>query len=138
MANKKISNLHLGEFPLADYVVDFGNLVRNDSKTKTFTVTNICNLQVNFGIERRTLKECRYTLSPDEVKRLPESSTVTFTASFTAKSDLPYERYDLAIPIKIQGGTTCPIILRADVCIVRLSIIPSDVCDIIRKKKLKD
>lgn len=43
MANKKISNLHLGEFPLADYVVDFGNLVRNDSKTKTFTVTNICN-----------------------------------------------------------------------------------------------
>ncbi|KAJ3036631.1 hypothetical protein HDV00_002527 [Rhizophlyctis rosea] len=116
---------------LARYICDFGNVIRNAHKKRTFKVTNYGAYPVSFTLDKSLLAGTGFTIEPDKVKNLPglpHCESVEFQVSFQARSlsgDLgPTE---IRLPVHIAGGPTTSLTLRADVTVPSLVLSSGDV-----------
>lgn len=68
----------------AQYVCDFGHVVKGTTRTRRFKVTNISELQLTARMEKKMLEDCGITVEPDTFKKLqgvPEFESAEMTAT---------------------------------------------------------
>ncbi|NXE09199.1 HYDIN protein, partial [Lophotis ruficrista] len=108
---------------LPEYVLDFGYVIPGDIHTHIVKVTNTGQLPVSFHAEGRVLRDTGFSVKLDHVKHLPYCETETFEVCFDPQSaNLPQGEVDVLLPIKVAGGPTFHICLRANVAVPSLCL----------------
>ncbi|KAJ3106206.1 hypothetical protein HDU97_006839 [Phlyctochytrium planicorne] len=114
---------------LGNYLCNFGNVIRNTNRKKTFKVTNRSHYPMSFTMDKSVLAGTGFSIEPDRVKLLPgypHYESVEFQVSFQARSQ-SIGTVQMDIPINVVGGPTTILTLRADVTLPDLHISSSEV-----------
>uniref|UniRef100_A0A8B9BFH4 HYDIN axonemal central pair apparatus protein n=1 Tax=Anser brachyrhynchus TaxID=132585 RepID=A0A8B9BFH4_9AVES len=108
---------------LPEYVLDFGYVILGNIPAHIVKVTNTGQFPVSFHADGRVLRDTGFTVELDRVRNLPYCETETFEVRFDPQSaSLPLGAVDVLLPIKVAGGPTFHICLRATVTLPSLSL----------------
>ncbi|NXK55437.1 HYDIN protein, partial [Chauna torquata] len=108
---------------LPEYVLDFGYVILGNIHAHIVKITNTGRFPVSFHADGRVLRDTGFTVELDRVKNLPYCETETFEVRFDPQSaDLPLGGVDVLLPIKVAGGPTFHIRLRASVTLPSLCL----------------
>ena len=55
---------------LATYLCDLGNVVVGSTKKKSFRLTNVGKIPVNFNLDKKLLTQAGLTIEPEKVQKL--------------------------------------------------------------------
>jgi adenylate kinase family enzyme len=114
---------------LANYVCNFGNVIRNTSRKKNFRLTNRSLNPISFQLDKSVLVGTGFSIEPDRVKLLPGHpyyESTEFQVTFQARSQ-NVGTVEVELPINIFGGPTTKLTLRADVTLPDLQLSSSEV-----------
>ncbi|KAI8854495.1 hypothetical protein BC829DRAFT_439199 [Chytridium lagenaria] len=114
---------------LSTYLCNFGNVIRNTSRKKTFKLINKGHYPISFTLDKSVLTGTGFSIEPDRVKLLPGAphhESVEFQVTFQARSQ-SIGTVQMEIPINIVGGPTTILTLRADVTLPDLHISSNEV-----------
>ncbi|KAJ3215867.1 hypothetical protein HDU67_010224 [Dinochytrium kinnereticum] len=114
---------------LSTYICNFGNVIRNTSRKKSFKLTNKSHYPISFTMDKSVLVGTGFSIEPDRVKLLPgypHYESVEFQVTFQARSQ-SIGAVQMDIPINIVGGPTTVLTLRADVTLPDLHISSNEV-----------
>ncbi|XP_030368417.1 hydrocephalus-inducing protein homolog isoform X2 [Strigops habroptila] len=99
---------------LPEYILDFGYIIPGDIHTHTVKMTNTGHFPVSFHADGYVLYNTGFSVCLDRVKRLPCCETKTFELCFDPQSaNLPVGKVNALLPIKVTGGPTFQVRLRA-------------------------
>ncbi|XP_069882349.1 hydrocephalus-inducing protein homolog isoform X1 [Dipodomys merriami] len=116
--HRRLARIHLPE-----YILDFGHIVLGDVRTHIIKITNTSHFPVSFHAEKHVLHDTGFSTELDRVKNLPYCETETFEMRFDPQgANLPVGNKEIILPIKVVGGPTVYIILRANVTIPTMSL----------------
>ncbi|XP_042653703.1 LOW QUALITY PROTEIN: hydrocephalus-inducing protein homolog [Tyto alba] len=108
---------------LPEYVLDFGYVILGNIHTHIVKITNTGQFPVSFHADGRALRDTGFSMELDRVKHLPYCETETFEVRFDPQSaNLPLGEVDVLLPIKVAGGPTFHVRLRANVAVPSLCI----------------
>uniref|UniRef100_A0A8C3Q1J6 HYDIN protein n=1 Tax=Chrysolophus pictus TaxID=9089 RepID=A0A8C3Q1J6_CHRPC len=108
---------------LPEYVLDFGYVILGNIHAHIVKVTNTGQLPVSFCADGRVLRDTGFTVELDRVTNLPYCETETFEVRFDPQSaNVPLGAADVLLPIKVTGGPTFHLCLRACVTMPSLCI----------------
>ncbi|XP_009468798.1 PREDICTED: hydrocephalus-inducing protein homolog [Nipponia nippon] len=108
---------------LPEYVLDFGYVILGNIHTHIVKITNTGRFPVSFHTDGRVLCDTGFSMELDHVKHLPYCETETFEVRFDPQSaNLPLGEVDVLLPIKVAGGPTFHIRLRANVTVPSLCL----------------
>ncbi|XP_064315287.1 hydrocephalus-inducing protein homolog [Phalacrocorax carbo] len=108
---------------LPKYVLDFGYVILGNIHTHIVKVTNTGQFSVSFHADGRVLCDTGFSVELDRVKHLPYCETETFEVRFDPQSaNLQLGEVDVLLPIKVAGGPTFHIHLRANVTVPSLCL----------------
>ncbi|NXI70129.1 HYDIN protein, partial [Anseranas semipalmata] len=108
---------------LPEYVLDFGYVILGNIHAHIVKITNTGQFPVSFHADGRVLRDTGFTVELDRVKNLPYCETETFEVRFDPQSaSLPLGGVDVLLPIKVAGGPTFHICLRATVTLPSLCL----------------
>ncbi|XP_009881567.1 PREDICTED: hydrocephalus-inducing protein homolog [Charadrius vociferus] len=108
---------------LPEYLLDFGYVILGNIHTHIVKITNTSQFPVSFHAARRVLRDTGFSVELDRVKHLPYCETETFEVRFDPQSaNLPLGEVDVLLPIKVAGGPTFHIRLRANVAVPSLCL----------------
>ncbi|KAM6325117.1 LOW QUALITY PROTEIN: hydrocephalus-inducing protein homolog [Podargus strigoides] len=102
---------------LPEYILDFGDVVPSNVRTRDVEVTNPGQCPVSFRPNRHVLGNTGFSVELDCMKKpLPCCETATFKVHFDPQSaNLPPGEVEVRLPIKVAGGPTFHILLCANV-----------------------
>ncbi|XP_044515296.1 hydrocephalus-inducing protein homolog [Gracilinanus agilis] len=108
---------------LPEYILDFGYIILGEILTHYIKITNTSNLPVSFQAEKGALHDTGFSVHLDRVKHLPfcESETCEVRCDPQA-ANVSVGNKEAILPIKVSGGPTLHICLRAKVTIPSLSL----------------
>ncbi|XP_065519833.1 hydrocephalus-inducing protein-like, partial [Lathamus discolor] len=99
---------------LPEYVLDLGYVVPGDIHTHMVKLTNTGHFPASFKADGYVLYNTGFSVCLDLVKRLPCCETKTFEVCFDPQSaSVPLGNVDVLLPIKVRGGPTFQVRLRA-------------------------
>jgi hydrocephalus-inducing protein len=99
-------NISLDNIQLCTYVCDFGNVILGGSKKRSFRLTNVGKLPINFTLDKKLLNQAGISFDQDKgVKIMPNTSQL-FTVVFTSRKQQKFGRTHFMIPIDIKNGPT--------------------------------
>ncbi|XP_061325296.1 hydrocephalus-inducing protein-like [Pezoporus flaviventris] len=108
---------------LPEYVLDLGYVVPGDIHTRIVKVTNTGHFPASFHVDGYVLDNTGFSVCLDRVKRLPSCESKTFEVCFDPQSaSRPLGKVDVLLPIKVRGGPTSQVRLRAIVAEPSLSL----------------
>ncbi|NXK09844.1 HYDIN protein, partial [Herpetotheres cachinnans] len=108
---------------LPEYILDFGYVILGNIHTHIVKITNTGQFPVSFHADGRVLCDTGFSVELDRVKRLPYCETETFEVRFDPQSaNLPLGEVDVLLPIKVAGGPTFRVRLRANVAVPSLCL----------------
>ncbi|XP_039769505.1 hydrocephalus-inducing protein homolog isoform X2 [Ornithorhynchus anatinus] len=108
---------------LPEYILDFGYIILGNILTHVVKITNTSQFPVSFQAVRRALHDTGFSTELDRVKNLPYCEMETFEVKFDPQSaNLPVGYTEVLLPIKVVGGPTFHISLRAKVTIPSLTM----------------
>ncbi|KAF1661855.1 hypothetical protein FQA23_0006661, partial [Aptenodytes patagonicus] len=108
---------------LPEYVLDFGYVILGNIHTHIVKITNTGQFPVSFHTDGRVLCDTGFSVELDRVKHLPYCETETFEVRFDPQSaNLPLGEVDVLLPIKVAGGPTFHVHLRANVTVPSLCL----------------
>ncbi|XP_046781642.1 hydrocephalus-inducing protein homolog isoform X3 [Gallus gallus] len=108
---------------LPEYVLDFGYVILGNIHAHIVNITNTGRLPVSFYADGRVLRDTGFTVELDRVTNLPYCETETFEVRFDPQSaNVPLGAADVLLPIKVTGGPTFHLCLRACVTVPSLCI----------------
>uniref|UniRef100_A0A8C3CDK8 HYDIN protein n=1 Tax=Cairina moschata TaxID=8855 RepID=A0A8C3CDK8_CAIMO len=108
---------------LPEYILDFGYVVLGNIPAHIVKVTNTGQFPVSFHADGRVLRDSGFAVELDRVRNLPYCETETFEVRFDPQSaSVPLGAVDVLLPIKVAGGPTFHICLRATVTLPSLSL----------------
>ncbi|XP_006878929.1 PREDICTED: hydrocephalus-inducing protein homolog [Elephantulus edwardii] len=108
----------LAKIPLPEYILDFGYIILGDVRTHIIKITNTGHFPVSFQAEKRILHDTGFSTELDRVKNLPYCETETFEVRFDPQAaNLLVGDKEVILPIKVVGGPTIHICLKAKVTI---------------------
>ncbi|NXS73554.1 HYDIN protein, partial [Pandion haliaetus] len=108
---------------LPEYILDFGYVILGNIHTHIVKITNTGQFPVSFHADGRVLRDTGFSVELDRVKHLPYCETETFEVRFDPQSaNLPLGEVDVLLPIKVAGGPTFHIRLRANVAVPSLCL----------------
>uniref|UniRef100_A0A8C3KHX2 HYDIN axonemal central pair apparatus protein n=1 Tax=Calidris pygmaea TaxID=425635 RepID=A0A8C3KHX2_9CHAR len=117
------SRRRLPKAELPEYVLDFGYVVLGDIHTHIVKITNTGQFPVSFHTAAQVLRDTGFSMELDRVKHLPYCETETFEVRFDPQSaNLPLGEVDRLLPIKVAGGPTFRLRLRATVAMPSLCL----------------
>ncbi|XP_061217731.1 hydrocephalus-inducing protein homolog isoform X3 [Neopsephotus bourkii] len=103
---------------LPEYILDFGYIILGNIHTHIVKITNTGHFPVSFHVNGHVLRDTGFSVGLDRVKHLPCCETETFEVRFDSRSaNLPLGEVDVLLPIKVTGGPTFHIRLRANVAV---------------------
>jgi len=78
-------NISLDNIQLSTYVCDFGNVIIGGTKKRSFRLTNVGKLPINFTLDKKLLNNAGISFDQDKgVKIMPNNSQL-FTVVFTSR-----------------------------------------------------
>uniref|UniRef100_G1MRN0 HYDIN axonemal central pair apparatus protein n=1 Tax=Meleagris gallopavo TaxID=9103 RepID=G1MRN0_MELGA len=108
---------------LPEYILDFGYVILGNIHAHIVKITNTGQLPVSFCADGRVLRDTGFTVELDRVTNLPYCETETFEVRFDPQSaNVPLGAADVLLPIKVTGGPTFHLCLRACVTMPSLCI----------------
>ncbi|XP_065590287.1 hydrocephalus-inducing protein homolog [Cyrtonyx montezumae] len=108
---------------LPEYILDFGYVILGNIHAHIVKITNTGQLPVSFCTVRRVLRDTGFTVELDRVVNLPYCETETFEVRFDPQSaNVPLGTADVLLPIKVTGGPTFQLCLRASVTVPSLCV----------------
>ncbi|NXQ99391.1 HYDIN protein, partial [Sagittarius serpentarius] len=108
---------------LPEYILDFGYVILSNVHTHIVKITNTGQFPVSFHADGRVLCDTGFSVELDRVKHLPYCETETFEVRFDPQgANLPLGEVDVLLPIKVTGGPTFHIRLRANVAVPSLCL----------------
>ncbi|XP_048648423.1 hydrocephalus-inducing protein homolog isoform X1 [Marmota marmota marmota] len=114
----RLSKVHLPE-----YILDFGYIVVGEVRTHIIKITNTSHLPVSFQADKRVLHDTGFSTQLDRIKNLPYCETETFEVRFDPQgANLPVGNKEVLLPIKVVGGPTVHICLKANVTIPAMTL----------------
>ncbi|XP_076989079.1 hydrocephalus-inducing protein homolog isoform X4 [Tamandua tetradactyla] len=117
------NRLKLAKVQLPEYILDFGYIILGEVRTHIVKITNTCHFPVSFHAEKRVLHDTGFTTELDRVKNLPYCETETFEVRFDPQgANLSVGNKEVTLPIKVVGGPTVHICLRAGVIIPTMTL----------------
>ncbi|KAI9002678.1 hypothetical protein BC832DRAFT_104056 [Gaertneriomyces semiglobifer] len=123
-----LSLIESSHIRLADYLCDFGNVIRNSSKKKSIRVHNYGTQPISFTLEKGVLVGTGFSIEPDKVKLLPgaqHNESVEIQVTFQARSAGGLMEVDL--PVKVVGGPTYNLKLRGVVTVPDMELSSTEV-----------
>ncbi|XP_030334371.1 hydrocephalus-inducing protein homolog [Strigops habroptila] len=103
---------------LPEYILDFGYIILGNIHTRIVKITNTGHFPVSFHVNGHVLCDTGFSVGLDRVKHLLYCETETFEVRFDPQSaNLPLGEVDVLLPIKVTGGPTFHIRLRANVAV---------------------
>ncbi|KAM9214465.1 hydrocephalus-inducing protein homolog [Leptosomus discolor] len=101
---------------LPEYILDFGYVILGSVHTHMVKITNTGRFPVSFRADGQVLRDTGFSVELDRVKHLPCCETETFQVRFDPQSaNLPLGEVAVLLPIKVAGGPTFHVRLRATV-----------------------
>ncbi|CAM9191035.1 unnamed protein product, partial [Phaeothamnion confervicola] len=111
------------------HVADFGHVIVGLTKRRTFRVVNTGGVgPLSWSFDRNRLAGTGFTVDPEKVVRLPEGAAASFAVTFHARKGLLRGLRAVELPIRLKGGPTTAVILRADVTVPEV-VLSSEVLD---------
>ncbi|KAM6324924.1 hydrocephalus-inducing protein homolog [Podargus strigoides] len=108
---------------LPEYVLDFGYVILGSIHTHIVKVTNPGQCPASFHADRRVLGNTGFSVELDSSKPLPCCETTTFRVCFDPQSaSLPLGEVEVRLPVKVTGGPTFHVLLRANVVVPSLCL----------------
>ncbi|XP_064020122.1 hydrocephalus-inducing protein homolog [Pogoniulus pusillus] len=99
---------------LPEYILDFGCVVLAGVHKRTVKITNPGQLPVSFKVHRQVLRGTGFSVDLECVKQLRYSESRTLTVCLDPQSaTLPLGEKEVLLPIKVAGGPTFRVLLRA-------------------------
>ncbi|XP_042636791.1 hydrocephalus-inducing protein homolog [Orycteropus afer afer] len=113
----------LAKVQLPEYVLDFGYVIPGEVQTHIIRITNASHFPVSFQAEKRVLHDTGFSTELDRVKNLPYCETETFEVRFDPQgARLSLGNKEVTMPIKVVGGPTVHICLKAVVTIPSMTL----------------
>ncbi|XP_008833211.1 hydrocephalus-inducing protein homolog [Nannospalax galili] len=113
----------LAKVQLPEYILDFGYIVLGDVRTHIIKITNTSHVPVSFHAEKHVLRGTGFSTELDRVKNLPYCETETFEVRCDPQGvNLPVGNKQVVLPIKVFGGPTIHICLKATVTIPSMTL----------------
>nr|XP_023421731.1 hydrocephalus-inducing protein homolog [Cavia porcellus] len=117
-SRRKLTKVHLPE-----YILDFGYIIPGEVPTHIIKITNTSQFPVSFHAERHVLHDTGFSIELDRVKNLPYCETETFEVRFDPQgANLPVGNKEVLLPIKVVGGPTVHLCLRAKVIVPTMTL----------------
>ncbi|XP_049719569.1 hydrocephalus-inducing protein homolog isoform X3 [Elephas maximus indicus] len=117
------SRCKLAKVQLPEYVLDFGCIILGDVRTHIIKITNTSNFPVSFQAEKRVLHDTGFSTELDRVRNLPYCETETFEVRFDPQgANLSVGNKEVTMPIKVVGGPTVHVCLKAKVTIPSMTL----------------
>ena len=107
---------------ITNYLCDFGNVVVGGSKKKSFRLTNVGKIPINFNFDKKMLGQAGIDIEPDKAVKIGPNSSQLFTVVYTTRKNSKYGRVKYQIPIDIKNGPTYTIDFVANLTIPELSM----------------
>lgn len=120
---KKHSSLsETSQVQISSYICDFGNVIRNTMKKKTFKFFNRSSSTISFSLDRSQLSGTGFMLESDKLK-VPAGESIDFHVAFQIKG-ASVESYhsSITVPICIWHGPTILLLLKAEVTVPDLTV----------------
>lgn len=115
-------NINLENIQICTYVCDFGNVIISGSKKRSFRLTNVGKIPINFSFDKKLLGQAGISVDQDKgVKIMPNTSQL-FTVVFTSRKQQKFGRTHFLIPIDIKNGPTYMIDFMANLTQPELNI----------------
>ena len=115
-----------GDFVLASYLIDFGNVIKGSTKKKSFRIRNIGWQPISFDLDKMALANGGIKMEPDKVVRLPglpESESVDFNVTFAPKATkLPFGEYRYRAKLDMKAGPPVMLLFRANITVPDLTL----------------
>ncbi|XP_006860378.1 PREDICTED: hydrocephalus-inducing protein homolog [Chrysochloris asiatica] len=117
------SRRKLTKVQLPEYILDFGYIILGDVRTHIIKITNTSHFPVSFRAEKRVLHDTGFSTELDRVKNLPYCETETFEVRFDPQgTNLSVGNKEVTMPIKVVGGPTIQVCLKAKVTIPTMTL----------------
>ncbi|XP_033920380.1 hydrocephalus-inducing protein homolog [Melopsittacus undulatus] len=110
------TSVYIGGFSteLPEYILDLGYVVPGDIHTHMVKITNTGHFPASFRVDGYVLYNTGFSVCLERVKRLPSCESKTFEVCFDPQSaNVPLGKVDVLLPIKVRGGPTFQVRLRA-------------------------
>ncbi|XP_036605974.1 hydrocephalus-inducing protein homolog [Trichosurus vulpecula] len=108
---------------LPEYILDFGYIILGNVRTHIVKITNTSNLPVSFHAEKSALHDSGFSVQLDRVRNLPFCETEAFEVRCDPQAaNVSIGNKEVILPIKVLGGPTLHICLRAKVTVPALSL----------------
>ncbi|KFV73572.1 Hydrocephalus-inducing protein, partial [Struthio camelus australis] len=108
---------------LPEYILDLGYIIPGNVHTHIVRITNTGHFPVSFHADGRALRDTGFSVGLHHVKQLPFCETEMFAVHFDSQSaNLPLGEVKALLPIKVTGGPTFHICLRAMVAVPSLCL----------------
>lgn len=113
--------INLDSINIATYVCDFGNVVVNSSKKKSFRLTNVGRQHISFNFDKKLLQQAGITIEPDKAQKVAPNHSVLFNVLYTTRKNV-FGNKKYLIPIDIKNGPRYSIEFIANLTIPELSM----------------
>jgi hydrocephalus-inducing protein len=106
------------KYILSRYILDLGNVVKGDSKKRSFKVINTSTTAITFSVDRRHLATTGVTLTPDKYPKLAAmGSLVIEVALNTRTKGINVGDYSCEVLLDIKGGPLVLLDVRAHIIV---------------------
>lgn len=100
------TNVSLENINISTYCCDFGNVVVGGSKKKSFRLTNVGKIPINFLFDKKLLGQAGIAIDQDKGQKIMPNTSELFTVVFTSRKNSKFGRQRYSIPIEIKNGPT--------------------------------
>ncbi len=128
-AVKSGAMIDMQRFVLAQYVCDFGNVIKSNQLSKSFKITNVGHTQISFEFSKAlksAVSGAGFIIEPDRVNRLPgapDFESVEFNVTFnSSRPGVKVGPLELLVPLQIKGGPQASIASQVTVVQTVLSL----------------
>lgn len=80
-------SLSLDNIQICTYVCDFGNVIIGGSKKRSFRLTNVGKIPINFAFDKKLLGQSGIAIDQDKGQKIMPNNSQLFTVSFTSRKN---------------------------------------------------
>ena len=83
-------NINLENITISNYVCDFGNVVVGQTKKKSFRLTNVGKLPVNFNFDKKILNQAGISIDPDKGQKIMPNTSCLFNVALVTRKNAKF------------------------------------------------
>ena len=114
--------INLDNIHICTYTCDFGNVVIGKSKVRSFRLTNVGKMPINFTFDKKLLGQAGIVIDQDKGQKIMPATSQLFTVTFTSRKNSKFGRVSFKIPIEIKNGPSYTIDFIANITVPELSM----------------